>query len=123
MCSQRVRQKDPAADAMLRKSSGKRTVVQVGQRQVELTNLSKVLYPQDNLTKAHIVEYYLRIALTMLSHLKGRALSLLRFPEGVGGESFFQKNRPDWAPAWLEHAVLGEEQKDYIIATEPASLV
>jgi DNA ligase D-like protein (predicted ligase)/DNA ligase D-like protein (predicted polymerase)/DNA ligase D-like protein (predicted 3'-phosphoesterase) len=98
-------------------------MAQVGRRQFELSNLTKVLYPEDQITKAHILEYYLKLAPTILAHLKGRPLSLLRFPEGIHGESFFQKNRPDWAPAWLEHVMLGEEKKDYVIATEDASLV
>jgi DNA ligase D-like protein (predicted ligase)/DNA ligase D-like protein (predicted polymerase)/DNA ligase D-like protein (predicted 3'-phosphoesterase) len=98
-------------------------VVQVERRQIELSNLTKVLYPEDQITKAQVVEYYLKAAPTVLSQLKGRPLSLLRFPEGIAGESFFQKNRPDWAPEWLEHVVLGEEKKDYVIATETASLV
>jgi len=95
---------------------------QVGRRQIELSNLTKVLYPEDHITKAHLLEYYLKIAPTVLAQLKGRPLSFVRFPEGINGESFFQKNRPEWAPEWLEHAVLGEEKKDYVIATEPASL-
>lgn len=97
-------------------------MAQVGRRQIEVSNLTKVLYPADNITKAHVLEYYLKLAPTILAHVKGRPLSLLRFPEGIDGESFFQKNRPEWAPAWLEHVVLGEEKKDYIIASEDASL-
>jgi len=51
-------------------------------------------------------------------------LTLIRFPDGIHGESFYQKNRPPWAPDWLEFVNLGkEEKKDYIVATEPASLV
>jgi bifunctional non-homologous end joining protein LigD len=97
-------------------------VVQIGRRQIELSNLSKVLYPEDHFTKAHLLDFYLKLAPTVLAHLKGRPLSLLRFPEGIERESFFQKNRPDWAPNWLEHVVLGEEKKDYVIASEDASL-
>src|SRR6266567_4634377 len=98
-------------------------VAQVGKRQIELSNLTKVLYPDDGIVKAQLIEYYLRIAPTLLAHVKGRPLSLVRYPDGIGGESFFQKNRPDWAPDWIEHVTLGEEKKDYVIATEDASLV
>jgi DNA ligase D-like protein (predicted ligase)/DNA ligase D-like protein (predicted polymerase)/DNA ligase D-like protein (predicted 3'-phosphoesterase) len=97
-------------------------VAQVGKRQLELSNLQKVLYPDDHIVKAELIEYYLKIAPTILAHVKGRPLSLVRYPDGIGGESFFQKNRPEWAPDWLEHVTLGEEKKDYIIATEEASL-
>lgn len=97
---------------------------QVGKRKLELSNLEKVLFPDDGVTKAEVIEYYLKIAPTLLQHVKGRALTLIRFPDGVGGESFYQKNRPEWAPDWIEFVKLGkEEKKDYILATEPASLV
>lgn len=98
--------------------------VTIGKRKIELTNLEKVLYPEDGIVKAEVIEYYLKIAPTILNHVKGRALTLIRFPDGIHGEMFYQKSRPDWAPDWIEFANLGkEEKKDYIIATEPASLV
>jgi len=97
--------------------------VQVGRRKVELTNLTKVLFPDDQYTKAHLIQYYFNLAPTILAHAKGRPLSLVRFPDGIGGESFYQKNRPEWAPDWIQYATLGEEKKDYFIATEEASLV
>lgn len=98
-------------------------IAQVGKRKIELSNLQKVLYPEDHIVKAELIEYYFKIAPTILAHVKGRPLSLVRYPDGITGESFFQKNRPDWAPLWLEHVELGEEKKDYVIATEEASLV
>src|SRR6266550_757252 len=98
-------------------------ITQVGKRKVELSNLTKVLFPDDHIVKAQLIEYYLKVAPTILAHVKGRPLSLVRYPDGIGGESFFQKNRPDWAPEWLEYVTLGEEKKDYILATEEASLV
>lgn len=98
-------------------------IARVGKRKIELSNLTKVLFPDDHLVKAQLVEYYFKLAPTILAHLKGRPLSLVRYPDGIDGESFFQKNRPDWAPDWLEHVTLGEEKKDYVIATEEASLV
>ena len=98
--------------------------VQLGKRKLELSNLDKVLFPADAIVKAEVIEYYLAIAPTLLNHIKGRALTLIRFPDGVGGEMFYQKNRPEWAPDWVEFEKLGsEEKKDYIIATEAASIV
>lgn len=96
---------------------------QVGKRKLELSNLDKVLFPEDVIVKAEVIAYYLKIAPTILNHIKGRALTLIRFPDGIHGEMFYQKNRPEWAPKWLEFERLGKEEKDYIIATEPASLV
>jgi bifunctional non-homologous end joining protein LigD len=97
--------------------------VQVGKRKLELSNLDKILFPEDEIVKAEILEYYLKIAPTILNHIKGRAMTMIRFPDGIHGESFYQKNRPQWAPDWIEFATLGKEEKDYIIATEPALLV
>lgn len=98
--------------------------VLIGKRKVELSNLDKVLFPNDQILKAEVIEYYLKIAPTLLQYIKGRALTLIRFPDGIKGEQFYQKNRPEWAPDWLEFVSLGkEDKKDYIIATEPASLV
>ena len=108
-------------------------VAQVGKRRIELSNLSKVLYPDDHILKAELIEYYLKVAPTILSHVTGRPLSLVRFPDGITGGKFFQKNRPEWAPEWIEHILLGSEDKegkdgkekkiDYVIATEEATLV
>ena len=100
-------------------------IVKVGKRKVELSNLKKLLFPEDDIVKAQVIEYYLKIAPTILNHIKGRPLSLVRYPDGIHGEKFFQKNRPDWAPDWIEFVTLGSEdtKKDYIIATEDAVLV
>src|SRR5205814_1684879 len=98
-------------------------IAQVGKRKIEVSNLARLLFPDDQISKAQLIQYYLKIAPTILAHVNGRPLSLVRYPDGIGGESFFQKNRPDWAPDWIEHVTLGEEKKDYVIATEDASLV
>jgi len=96
--------------------------VEVGKRKLELSNLDKILYPEDGYVKAEIIEYYIKIAPTILSHIKGRPLTLVRFPDGIDGEMFYQKNRPKWAPEWIQYEELGKEKKDYMIATEAASL-
>jgi bifunctional non-homologous end joining protein LigD len=103
----------------LRKTS---TVV-VGKRRFELSNLDKVLFLEDGVSKAHVIDYHFRLAPTILSHLKGRPLSVVRFPDGIAGESFFQKDRPKWAPEWIDHKVLGHEEKHYVIPMENAKLV
>jgi bifunctional non-homologous end joining protein LigD len=100
-------------------------VVQVGKRKVELSNLRKVLWPEDGVVKAELIQYYLAIAPTILAHIRGRPLSLVRFPDGIHGEKFFQKNLPDWTPDWIESTEIGDEKKtiNYVVATEEASLV
>jgi bifunctional non-homologous end joining protein LigD len=78
--------------------------VTVGRRKLKLTNLDKVLYPKTKTTKAEVIDYYARVADAMLPHLKGRPLTLRRFPEGVGnpGASFFEKNCPKHRPEWVK---------------------
>jgi DNA ligase D-like protein (predicted polymerase)/DNA ligase D-like protein (predicted 3'-phosphoesterase) len=96
----------------------------VGSRKIVLSNLKKVLFPDDEIVKAELIEYYLKLAPTILSHVKGRPLTLVRYPNGIAGETFFQKRRPDWAPEWIDHVSLGDEKKiDYILLTEAASVV
>jgi len=102
----------------------KRIFTQVGKRKLELSNLDKVLYPEDNIVKAEVIQYYLKIAPYMLAYIKNRPLSLVRFPSGIHNETFFQKNKPDWSPDWIEYTRLGsEEKKEYILPTEDATLV
>lgn len=70
-------------------------------RTLKITNLDKILYPATGTTKAEVLDYYLRIAPVLLPHLAGRAVTRIRWPHGVGGESFFEKNRPSGSPSWL----------------------
>lgn len=76
------------------------TVVELDGQRLKLSNLTKVLYPEPGFTKAEVVDYYVRIAPTMLPHLAGRGVTLRRFPDGVDGTNFFEKrcakHRPDF---------------------------
>ena len=74
-----------------------------------MANLEKELYPSCGFTKAHILEYYRRMARFILPHLKDRALTLKRYPEGVDQEFFFEKRCPAHRPAWVETAELNLE--------------
>lgn len=98
--------------------------VEIGKRKLALSNLEKELYPGDGIVKAEVIEYYLNIAPTMLYHIKGRPLTLIRYPDGIENQRFFQKNAPDWMPEWIESVLLGgEEKKNYLMANEQAALV
>ena len=81
-------------------------VAEVAGRRVTLTNLEKDLYPSYGFTKAHILEYYRRISPYILPHLKGRALTLKRYPDGVEAEFFFEKRCPSHRPGWVKTAEL-----------------
>jgi bifunctional non-homologous end joining protein LigD len=76
--------------------------VHIDGRTLTLSNLDKILYPETGFTKAQIVDYYARIAPVMLPHLRDRPLTLVRYPDGVEGKSFFEKRRPPSAPEWVE---------------------
>ncbi|MFC7385868.1 non-homologous end-joining DNA ligase [Sphaerisporangium rhizosphaerae] len=80
--------------------------VKVDQRELTLTNLGKVLYPEAGFTKAEVIDYYSRVAPAMLAHLSGRPLTVKRYPGGVDGQFFFEKNRPAHTPAWVRTARL-----------------
>ncbi len=81
-----------------------RKVVEIAGRRLSLSNLEKDLYPSYGFTKAHILEYYRRIAKFILPHLKDRALTLKRYPEGVEKDFFFEKRCPSHRPAWAKTA-------------------
>ena len=86
-----------------------RTFVKMAGRKLSLSNLEKDLYPSYGFTKAHILEYYRRIAPFMLPHLKDRALTLKRYPEGVEKDFFFEKRCPSHRPAWVKTAEIPQE--------------
>jgi bifunctional non-homologous end joining protein LigD len=102
------------------------STVRVGDRTLKLSNLDKVLYPEAGTTKAEVIEYYARIAPTMLPHLAGRAMTLKRFPNGVDTTGFFEKRCPKHRPPWMPTAVgPGDREGDihYCVLDEPAALV
>ena len=75
--------------------------VEIEGRQLTLSNLDKILYPAAGFTKAGVVDYYARIAGVMVPHLAGKAATLVRAPDGVDGQRFFEKRCPPSAPAWV----------------------
>jgi bifunctional non-homologous end joining protein LigD len=85
--------------------------VEVEGRRLNLTNLDKVLYPATGFTKGEVVDYYTRVAPALLPHLRGRPLTLKRYPNGVDDKFFYEKqcpkHRPEWvatAPIWSRHS-------------------
>ncbi|MCE5263352.1 MAG: non-homologous end-joining DNA ligase [Deltaproteobacteria bacterium] len=79
-------------------------IAEVAGRRLSLSNLEKELYPAYGFTKAQVLEYYRRISPFILPHLKGRALTLKRYPNGVGAEYFFEKRCPSHRPPWVTTA-------------------
>jgi bifunctional non-homologous end joining protein LigD len=79
-------------------------VVEVDGRELKLTNLDKVLYPEAGFSKGEMVDYYAKVAAAMVPHLRGRAVTLRRFPEGVDDldSAFFEKRCPKHRPKWVK---------------------
>ena len=76
--------------------------VRVGGRLVPVSNLDKVLYPGEKFTKAKVIDYYVRVSKFLLPHVKDRPVTLKRFPEGVFGEPFYEKDAPAFTPSWVK---------------------
>lgn len=81
-------------------------VVQIGERRLVLRNLEKVLYPATGTTKAEVLSYYTQVAAVMLPHIIGRPATRKRWPNGVTGASFFEKNLPNGTPDWVRRVRL-----------------
>ncbi len=83
-------------------------LVEVDGRELKLTNLDKVLYPETGFSKGEVVDYYAKVAETIVPHLRGRALTLRRFPEGVDDSdaAFFEKRCPKHRPDWVVTAAV-----------------
>lgn len=98
-----------------------RTEVDVGGRVLRLSNLDKVLWPGSGFTKGDMISYYQAVAPAMIPHLAGRALTLRRWPDGVDGETWYEKNCPSHKPPWVATVRMGGI--DYCSAGEAATLV
>ncbi len=104
-------------------------LVKVGERTLKLTNMEKVLYPEAGFTKAQVIDYYARIAPVLLPHLAGRPVTLRRYPNGVDGQAFFEKNSARHAPEWVRTERLptpgsskGNEFLDFVLIEDLATL-
>lgn len=94
-------------------------------RAVKLSNLEKILYPAHKVTKAEVIQYYLDIAPHLLRYIKDRPLTVIRFPDGIEGKSFYSKDKPKWTPDWIPSMKIEHDQKiiDYVVAFDKASII
>lgn len=103
------------------------TQLTLGGKKIPLSKLDKVLYPKANFTKGQVIDYYIRIAPLLLPHLKDRALTLKRYPDGVEGGFFYEKKCPSWRPEWVKTAPIWSDTNNatihYCLANDLASLV
>jgi len=87
----------------------KETHVEIQGRKLKLSNLDKVMYPEAGFTKGQVIDYYVRIAPALLPHLQDRPLTMKRYPEGVNGFHFYEKNCPAHRPEWVQTAKVWSE--------------
>jgi bifunctional non-homologous end joining protein LigD len=104
--------------------AAKAVEVEVEGRRLRLSNLDKVLYPT-GFTKGHVIDYYTRAAPYVLPHLRGRPLTLKRYPNGVDGGHFYEKQRPSHAPDWVRSKAIeaGGRTIDFVLCDDLATLI
>lgn len=104
-----------------------KTPVVVDGRELTLSNLGKVLWPKAGFTKAHVIDYYRKIAPALLPHLRDRALTMKRYPDGVEGPFFYEKSCPAHAPEWVRRAGVYSETRggdiEFCVIDDLASLI
>jgi bifunctional non-homologous end joining protein LigD len=102
-----------------------RVEVEVEGRRLSLSNLDKVMYPAVGFTKGDVIEYYTRVAPALLPHLRGRPLTLKRYPNGVEGEYFYEKQCPSHAPEWVRKEAIptGRKTIDFCVCDDLPTLV
>jgi bifunctional non-homologous end joining protein LigD len=128
-----VREENPAAEEggghesalVIDAQSAKQATARIDGRELKLSNLAKVLYPKASFSKRDVIDYYAAIAPVLLAHLHGRALTVTRWPDGVEGKSFFQKQAPAHRPDWVKTATIQHERKpiDYVLANDLPTLI
>jgi bifunctional non-homologous end joining protein LigD len=106
------------------------SVLEVDGHELVLTRLDKVLYPECGFTKGQVIDYYVGVAAVMLPHLADRALTRVRFPDGVGRPGFFEKSTPRGTPDWVTLRRLpspgstkNRDMIDYVVVSDLATLV
>ena len=102
-------------------------VIEVEGHQLKLTNLEKVLFPEDGYTKADLIKYYTDVSRYLIPVIRDRPLTLKPFPDGISGMSFYQKDKPDFTPKWIKSWTDAEADReggiDYILCNDLATLI
>ena len=107
---------------------GEHWYADLADRELRLSNLDKVFWPDEGYTKGDLLNYYFNVAPTMLPYLKDRPLTMKRMPDGINGTEFYEKNAPSHTPDWIGRCpVPSEEARDglinYLMANDEASLL
>ncbi|HEX3444207.1 MAG TPA: non-homologous end-joining DNA ligase [Chthoniobacterales bacterium] len=100
---------------------------EVNGKRVKVSNLQKVFYPATGFTKADVIDYYKRVSPVLLPHLKDRPISLKRYPDGVDGFFFYEKQCPSHRPEWINTARVPSQRRqgfiDYCVMNDESALV
>ena len=104
--------------------SSKIVHTKVDGRNLKLTNLSKIIYPELSIPKAEIIQYFLKMAPHIIPFIRERPMTLIRYPDGVTAHQFYSKSRPDYAPDWMESIQITHDNRsiDYIYLKSAAGL-
>lgn len=115
---------DKAPEEVVRELPDDAREIVVDGRAVRVSNWSKVLWPKAGFTKGDLVDYHLRVATTLLPHLEGRPLTLKRYPNGVDGQHFYEKQAPSHRPEWVRTAPVRTNRKtiEFVLAEDAATL-
>ncbi|MHB8642510.1 MAG: DNA ligase D [Gaiellaceae bacterium] len=98
---QGLREDKAAAEVVREVPEERATRIVKGRRELQLSNLDKVFWPAEGITKGDLLDYYRRVAPVLQPHLKGRPFTMRRYPDGIAGKAFFQKDAPSHMPEWL----------------------
>ena len=102
-------------------------VLQIDGHDIKLTNLEKVLFPEDGYTKADLITYYTEVSPYLIPMIKDRPLTLKPFPDGISGMSFYQKDKPEFTPKWIkswtDRAADRDGGIDYVLGNDLATLI
>jgi bifunctional non-homologous end joining protein LigD len=105
----------------------KRNVLEVDGRKVQVSNLEKVLYPANQFTKAQVIDYYIRVSQYLLPHFRNRPVTLKRYPDGIRGEFFYEKDAPRFTPDWVQTFPVprraGGKDIQYVLINDLGTLV
>lgn len=121
----------PKKETMKKSETKKRTSKEdinkkIGKQELKLTNQNKIYFPDDDVTKGDVIEFYQSISKYILPHLKNRPQSMNRYPNGIDGMSFFQKDASEETPSWIETQKVFSESSDkyinYIICNDKETL-
>lgn len=105
----------------------KKSELEVGGRKLTVSNLEKTLYPEAHFTKGDVIKYYIDVSKVLLPHLKNRPITLKRYPDGVNGFFFYEKQCPSHRPGWIKTAKVPSQRKrgiiDYCVINDLSALV